>query len=233
MTHRAHRWRTAGVTATAAGMLTLGLAAPGASAATDPRIDLRVLVVDDGAGPVGAITAQLKSEGIPYTRIDLGDSARPTVDAAFLSDTAGGRPRAKFQGVVLPNEAPFGAGSAEQTALESYEKPYGIPQLDAYTWAHPEVGLDYTDAGGYAGQLDGRTATVTTAGRSGPFGCLRGSFSFEDNSSSVDESYGFAARPRAGFTSYVDVRGAAVHCAVPGAGAHPWGTLPHGLASAR
>ncbi|WP_330457349.1 spherulation-specific family 4 protein [Streptomyces sp. NBC_00820] len=25
------------------------------------------------------------------------------------------------------------------------------------------------------------------------------------------------------------VRGAAVHCAVPGAGAHPWGTLPHGV----
>ncbi|MEV6840179.1 spherulation-specific family 4 protein [Streptomyces sp. NPDC051133] len=28
-------------------------------------------------------------------------------------------------------------------------------------------------------------------------------------------------------------RGAAVHCAVPGAGAHPWGTLPHGLTSTR
>ncbi|MFF0743296.1 spherulation-specific family 4 protein [Streptomyces sp. NPDC004111] len=25
------------------------------------------------------------------------------------------------------------------------------------------------------------------------------------------------------------IRGAAVHCAVPGGGAHPWGTLPHGL----
>ncbi|WEO97878.1 spherulation-specific family 4 protein [Streptomyces sp. FXJ1.172] len=28
-------------------------------------------------------------------------------------------------------------------------------------------------------------------------------------------------------------RGAAVHCAVPGAGAHPWGTLPVGVAPAR
>jgi hypothetical protein len=26
-------------------------------------------------------------------------------------------------------------------------------------------------------------------------------------------------------------RGAAVHCAVPGDGAHPWGTLPHGVAA--
>ncbi|MEV7001094.1 spherulation-specific family 4 protein [Streptomyces sp. NPDC093982] len=28
-------------------------------------------------------------------------------------------------------------------------------------------------------------------------------------------------------------RGATVHCAVPGVGDHPWGTLPHGLAPAR
>ncbi|MFE5915878.1 spherulation-specific family 4 protein [Streptomyces sp. NPDC056468] len=28
-------------------------------------------------------------------------------------------------------------------------------------------------------------------------------------------------------------RGATVHCAVPGGGDHPWGTLPHGLAPAR
>ncbi|MFF7755855.1 spherulation-specific family 4 protein [Streptomyces sp. NPDC007971] len=28
-------------------------------------------------------------------------------------------------------------------------------------------------------------------------------------------------------------RGADVHCAVPGTGAHPWGTLPHGVGSAR
>jgi hypothetical protein len=206
MAHRAHRRRAVAATATAAALITLGTAAPDASAATDPRIDLRVLVVDDGGGQVGAITAQLRSEGIPYTRVDLDDSGRPTLTAAFLSDTVNGRPRAKFQGVVLPNEAPFGAGSAEQAALETYERTYGIPQVDAYTWAHPEVGLDYTDQGGYAGGLDGSAATVTSAGKAGgPFGYLDGAFSFEDNSPSVQESYGFVARPRTGFTSYVDV----------------------------
>ncbi|MFJ7148090.1 hypothetical protein ACIQVT_07800 [Streptomyces sp. NPDC100445] len=204
MSHRAHRRRAAGVTVTAAGLLTLGLAAPGASAAVEPRVDLRVLVVDDGAGPAGAITAQLRSEGVPYTVLDLADSGRPTITGAFLSDTVGGRPRARFQGVVLPNEAPFGADSAERTALEAYEKTYGIPQVDAYTWAHPEVGLDYADQNGYVGPLDGRTATVTAAGRTGPFGYLKGAFSFEDNSPSADESYGFVAQPRTGFTSYVD-----------------------------
>ncbi|MFH8768247.1 hypothetical protein [Streptomyces sp. NPDC017958] len=74
MAHRTQRWRAPAVTATAAGLIARGLAAPPASAATDPRVDLRVLVVDDGGSPVGAITAQLRSEGIPYTTVDLGDS---------------------------------------------------------------------------------------------------------------------------------------------------------------
>ncbi|WP_128376151.1 hypothetical protein [Streptomyces cavernae] len=197
---------------TVAGLSALGVGVPTVSpavAAVEPRIDLKVLVVDDGDSPVQAITAELKSTGIPYTTIDLTAANRPTIDAAFLSDTVQGVPRARYQGVVLPNEAPFGAGSAEQAALESYEKTFGVPQVDAYTWAHPEVGLDYTSEGGWAGTLDGRTAGVTAAGRSGPFGYLDGSLSFEDNSPSLQESYGYVGRPRTGFTSYVDI-------AVPG-----------------
>ncbi|MEU8851526.1 hypothetical protein AB0C70_36100 [Streptomyces sp. NPDC048564] len=201
----ARRWRNTAAVLGAAGLLSLGLGVPGAAAAGEPRIDLRVLVVDNGDVPVQAITAQLKSTGIPYTTVDLTDADRPTVTAAFLSDTVGGTPRAKFQGVVLPNEAPFGEGSAEQTALESYERTYGIPQVDAYTWAHPGVGLDYTSEGGFAGSLDGQQASVTAQGKSGYFGYLDGAFAFEDNDPSVLESYGFVARPRAGFTSYVDV----------------------------
>ncbi|MFI9610323.1 hypothetical protein ACIHCM_01205 [Streptomyces sp. NPDC052023] len=205
MARRAHIRRSTAAVLAAAGLLTLGIAAPGASAAPTPRIDLRVLVVDNGESPVQAITAQLRSTGIPYTTVKLTDPNRPTITAAFLSDTVGGTPRARYQGVVLPHEAPFGAGSAEQAALETYERTYGIPQVDAYTWAHPEVGLDYTSEGGYAGTLDGRQAAVTDAGKAGPFGYLDGALTFEDNSPAVQESYGFVARPRSGFTSYVDV----------------------------
>lgn len=205
MAQRARRWKNTAAAMTAAGMITAGATAPGAAAAAEPRIDLKVLVVDNGDGPVKAVTAQLKSTGIPYTTIDLNDSGRPKITASFLSDTVSGRPRAKFQGVVLPNEAPFGAGSAEQTALETYERTYGIPQVDAYTWAHPEVGLDYTSEGGWAGTLDGREASVTAAGKAGWFGYLDGAFRFEDNAPAVQESYGYAARPRSGFTSYVDI----------------------------
>ncbi|MFI7497336.1 hypothetical protein ACIBVL_02270 [Streptomyces sp. NPDC049687] len=198
-------WRTtknAAAFLAAAGLTALSLgAAPGATAAGEPRIDLRVLVVDNGDSPVQAITAQLKSTGIPYTIVDLNSASRPTITAAFLADTVNGTPRAKFQGVVLPNEAPFGAGSAEQTALEAYERTYGIPQVDAYTWAHPEVGLEYAS---YSGSLDGQSATVTTAGKGGWFGYLDGGLTFEDNSPTVGESYGYLAAPRAGYTSYVD-----------------------------
>ncbi|MET9466288.1 hypothetical protein ABZY44_16085 [Streptomyces sp. NPDC006544] len=182
------------------------VAVPGAAAqaAVTPRVDLRVLVVDDGGSSVEAITAELRDTGVPYTRVDLGSGSRPVVNAAFLADTVDGRPRAKYQGVVLPNENPFGAGSAEMAALTAYETTYGIRQVDAYTWAHPGVGLEYTDNGGYSGTLDGTQAAVTAAGRTGPFGYLGGQVAFEDNSPLIPESYGFMARPRTGYTSYLD-----------------------------
>ncbi|GAA3489856.1 hypothetical protein [Streptomyces cremeus] len=176
-----------------------------AEAAPAPRIDLKVLVVDDGGEAVAAVTDELRSTGVPFTTVKLGQAGRPVINAAFLSDTVSGRARARFQGVVLPNEAPFGAGSAESAALTAYEKTFGIRQVDAYTWSHPGVGLDYTDQQGYAGPLDGVDAAVTAAGRAGPFKYLDGPLKFEDNSPSVVESYGYAGRPRAGYTSYLDI----------------------------
>ncbi|WP_031015756.1 hypothetical protein [Streptomyces sp. NRRL F-5727] len=196
--------RTAGALAAAALLATV---VPSAQAAADPapRIDLTVLVVDDGGSAIGAITAELKGSGVPYRVLDLNDPGRPVLTAAFLSDTVDGRPRAKYQGVVVPHESAFGPDSAEHTALRTYERTFGIPQVDAYTWSHPGVGLDYTTDGGWSGVLDGVTAGVTPAGTSGPFGYLAGSLTFEDNDPAVSESYGYAGRPRAGFTSYVDM----------------------------
>lgn len=188
----------------AAALVSVAVPAATATAAVTPRIDLKVLVVDDGGSSVEAITAELRDTGVPYTRVQLGSSGRPVINAGFLSDTVDGRPRAKYQGVVLPNENPFGEGSAEMAALAAYETTYGIRQVDAYTWAHPGVGLEYTDNGGFSGQLDGTQAAVTTAGKAGPFGYLGGQVTFEDNSALVPESYGFMGKPRPGYTSYVD-----------------------------
>ncbi|MEU7295359.1 hypothetical protein AB0A76_19420 [Streptomyces exfoliatus] len=198
--------RTARVAALAAAAL-LATVVPSAQAvaASPPRVDLTVLVVDDGGSAVGAITAELKGSGVPYRRIDLNDPNRPVLNTAFLSDTVDGRPRAKYQGVVLPHETAFGPDSAEHTALQAYERTFGIPQVDAYTWSHPGVGLDYTNEGGWSGVLDGTTAGVTAAGKAGPFRYLSGALTFEDNDPSIAESYGYAGRPRAGYTSYLDV----------------------------
>ncbi|WP_328945041.1 hypothetical protein OG259_29715 [Streptomyces sp. NBC_00250] len=189
----------------AAALLATVVPSAQALAAPAPRIDLTVLVVDDGGSAVGAITAELKGSGVPYRRIDLNDPNRPVLDTAFLSDTLDGRPRAKYQGVVLPHESAFGPDSAEHTALQSYERTFGIPQVDAYTWSHPGVGLEYTNEGGWSGVLDGTTAGVTAAGKAGPFRYLAGALTFEDNDPTIAESYGYAGRPRAGYTSYVDV----------------------------
>ncbi|MFF8829102.1 hypothetical protein [Streptomyces sp. NPDC015131] len=209
-THGLRGGRTAGalpaVTLLATALLASAVpAGPVAAAEPAPRIDLTVLVVDDGGGAVGAITSELKGSGVPFRTVRLGDPGRPVITAAFLADTVGGRPRAKFQGVVLPDEAPQGLAEAERAALTAYEAKYAVPQVDAYTWAHPGVGLDYTSDGGRAGVLDGVRTDVTAAGKAGPFGYLDGPLVFEDNAPAVSESYGYAGRPREGFTSYLDV----------------------------
>ncbi|MGF1428804.1 hypothetical protein [Kitasatospora sp. LaBMicrA B282] len=195
----------------AAGLLAAGLqTTTTAFAAVQNRIDLTVLVVDDGGPATAAITAELASEGTPYTVVKLSDPNRPTINAAFLSDTVNGAPRAKFQGVVLPNENPFGTGSAEMTALASYEAAFGIRQIDAYTFASPSVGLNWAQNPGYIGSLDGTQGAVTSAGLTGPFGYLSGKVPFEQPEPGVSTSYGYLATPLAAlpagasFTPLVD-----------------------------
>ncbi|MFD8223177.1 hypothetical protein ACFV16_03285 [Streptomyces massasporeus] len=184
----------------------LGLPAGAAHADTAPRIDLRVLVVSDGGPSTDAIAAELAAAGTPYTRIDLTQSGRTVIDADFLADTVDGRPRAKFQAVVLPNDNPFPAGSSEMAALAAYERTYDVPQVDAYTYARPEAGLQYPVQGGYSGSIDGKRAEVTAAGKAGPFGYLDGAVPFEDNDPAIGESYAYLSKPVAGadFTPYVE-----------------------------
>ncbi|MET7274309.1 hypothetical protein ABZS59_24390 [Streptomyces flaveolus] len=200
--------RTIRTTALTVGALIASLALPAGTARADapaPRIDLRVLVVSDGGPATDAIAAELRTAGTPYTEVDLGDTDRPAIDAGFLADTVDGRPRARFQAVVMPNDNPFPAGSGEMAALAAYEKAYGIPQVDAYTYARPEVGLQYAVGTGYAGSLDGVRAEVTQAGLAGPFGYLDGAVPFEDNSPTVGESYAYLSSPAPGadFVPYV------------------------------
>ncbi len=176
-----------------------------------------MLVVSDGDLTTEALAAAMDAEGVPYTKVNLNQTGRPTINAAFLADTSGTVPRARFEAVVLPNDNPFGAGSAEMAALIDYEKTFAIRQVDTYTFPGSSVGL--TTTGGYEGSLDGMTAQVTpaaratAAGKPGPFSYLAGSVPIDNYDQAVSESVGYLAIPAPGpaqtFTPLVDV-------AVPG-----------------
>lgn len=200
----------AAAVASAAALVALAVAPTAAQPAVPPRVDLRVLVVDDGGPATAAITSELDGAGTAYTTVDLTAAGRPVITPGFLSDTVSGRPRARFQAVVLPNDNPFGAGSAEMAALAAYEAAFGVRQVDAYTYAQPAVGLNYAQTGGYIGPLDGVRGQVTAQGAAGDFGYLAGAVPFEDNDPHQSESYGYLATPLAtwpagaAFTPLVD-----------------------------
>lgn len=194
------RWRVRRLIAlVVAVLLPLGLVGPAQAYAPDARIDLKVLVVTDGRPNVEAITAQLDREGVPYEQIDTRQSNRPVVSPAYLSGTVSGQPHAKYQAVVLAHEAVLPAG--ELTALADFERRFGIRRLNAYTWAHPGVGLN---PAGWSGAVDGLTATVTPQARAAGFGYLAGTVGFDDIDGGVQESYAVLANPvDTAFTPYL------------------------------
>jgi hypothetical protein len=162
----------------------------GTARAAGPRIDLKVLVVTDGGPSVTAIAERLKIEGVPFTTVDLNAAGRPAIDAAFLADTVDGVPRAKYEGVVVPEIDRLGA--AEMTALADFERTFGIRQLDADVWSRPDLGLNWPF---FFGALDGLTANVTADGLAGPFRYLKGPVRIEDNASGVIEAFGNMGTP--------------------------------------
>jgi hypothetical protein len=174
-------------------------ATPAFAAAPRQRVDLQVLVLTNGSTGVDTIVAQLDREGVPYTIIDLTAGGRPAITAATLADTIGGVRRAKYQGVVVPNET--SVSGAEATALADFEREFGVRQITAYTGATAAVGLTIA----WSGVLDGANLTVTNEATAAGFGYLNGSVGIDDRDPAVDESYGYlgTAAPGATFTPLV------------------------------
>jgi hypothetical protein len=178
--------------------LLAGVTLPAATAHADTgnRVDLRVLLLTDGGPTTAAIATQMDREGIPYTTVDLNSSARPQITSAYLEDAA--KREGRFQAVVLPNQTGTGSSglsAAEQTALATYERSYGVRQVDAYVYPGATLGMS---APTYAGSLDGATATVSAAGLAGPFSYLKGSLAIEDVDPAVIETYGYLAAGASG-----------------------------------
>ncbi len=162
------------------------------------RVDLQVLVLS--AGDVG--TAMMKaglSEGlVPFTEVDLTKAGRPVITDAFLADTVSlFTRRAKFQAIILPNEAPSQLTAAELASIDKFEREFKIRQFDSYVYPSPAVGLNWPANPGYLGPLDGATATVAAVAKAGAFGYLNGTVRFDDISPSVSETYGYLATPLA------------------------------------
>ena len=157
------------------------------------RVQLGVLVLSAGEAGTAMMKAGLDEALVPFTEIDLNAPNRPQIDAALLADSlAPNVRRAKFQAVVLPNEAPQQLTAAELAALDAFEREFKVRQLNAYVYPSAAVGLS---APSYSGPLDGRTATLTTAGRSAAFAYLQQDVPFDDLDAGVTESHGFLALP--------------------------------------
>ncbi|MEV3990796.1 hypothetical protein AB0J57_17990 [Streptomyces sp. NPDC049837] len=157
-----------------------------------------MLVVTDGQPPVEAVRTALMRMNVPVVGVDVRDGSRPLIDDRFLSDTVAGVPRAKFQAVVLPDENPFGAGSAEMASLERFERRFDIRQLDASVRPKPEVGL----VGMHSDSFDG-TARLTAGALAADFAYARGPVPFEEDDPNATESRAEIARPLAGFRPLV------------------------------
>lgn len=157
------------------------------------RVDLRILVVSTGDSGTAMVKASLDEGLVPYTELNLSDAARPQISDAFLIDTT--QPnlrRGRFQAVVLPNDAPDGLSPEERDALHRYEREFKVRQLDTYVYPSAAVGLSAPVGGG---TLDGATATITEAGRAGPFSYLQGTVPFEDLDPATFETYAYVATP--------------------------------------
>src|SRR5262245_12313648 len=87
---RGARWRwLAGLLAVMLLAAPLTVVAQAGAATAGQRLDLRVLLVSDGTLTVEALAAAMEAEGVPFTRVNMGDADRPHLDdAGFLSDTA-------------------------------------------------------------------------------------------------------------------------------------------------
>jgi hypothetical protein len=141
---------------------------PASAAALPYRVDLKVLVLDDGSSTVGAIKSQMEAEGVPYTAANI---ATANITNAFL---ASGN-EAKFQAVVVPDYALSALSPTERTALRNYEVKFGIRQVDANDYPNIAVGMNTPV---FSGNLDGMTANVTTDGKAAGFGYLNGPVPF-------------------------------------------------------
>ena len=158
--------------------------APASAASLGYRIDLRVLVLEDGSPWVDAIVSELAIEGVPYTAVQLGSVSRSVITDGFLASGD----EAFFQAVVGPDYLLSQLADPERVSLRAFEAKFGVREVDGFNFPNAAVGLN---APGVIGDINGTTATVTAAGKAAGFGYLNGPVPFSIG------SYSYIAEPLA------------------------------------
>jgi hypothetical protein len=242
--HSVPGWRSADAVVASASLPVAGPGIPGASAAAAPRVDLEVLMPDNGDSPVQAITvqaitAELKSTGIPYTRVNLNDANRERYgcrNSFVLAEELYGRvERAHPEPAGPPPHDPWRIGllgclpRGVVFALPGPSCVLGAPLLAG---PHDGFGLPAGPAALPAGALRGWMWNQGPAHRAYSWlglgdrdACRR------TEAAAAAGVYGVPPDPDVG--GLARTRGACAHCAVPGVGDHPWGMLPHSLEPTR
>jgi hypothetical protein len=206
-THRHRpRWLAAGLVAALGSAL---VAAPQASAATTPSVNLKLLVIDRSAPGVfdtttRGVEAELTREGVPF---DVVTPAQANVfTTASLEDAA--NHRALYQGVIMAD--PFEIDFTAMNIIKDVETRYGLRHVN--TNAFPNADAEGLAPVAAATTLDGNPISVTAAGKAAAFGYLAGAMNADDNDPAQAEAQLYltrAATPaKAGttFTSLLDVK---------------------------
>jgi putative Ig domain-containing protein len=182
-----------------------------AFAATPNTLDLKVLLIGDGASDAttAAWESALNTEGVPYAEVDADGASSTagtstatgswTVTLPALSTGTTGL----FNGVVIA-DSPDDFAAGQLSALDTYESTFGVNQVDGYMFPSPSLGA--TDVSG--GALDGTTGTLTAAGLA-DFPELAGPIPFASCPAASDTvcTYGYPATAGAAYTSIINNSG--------------------------
>src|SRR5437763_8691409 len=106
-------------------------ATPASPAPLNYRIDLRVLVLDDGSSWVDALKSQMTAEGVPFNAVPIA-TANVTADFLTGSGSIPSSTRALYQAIVAPDHTLAALSGAERTALRDYEAKFGVRQVNAW-----------------------------------------------------------------------------------------------------
>ncbi len=166
-----------------------------AFAATPPQLDLKVLLIGEGAADptTAAWQSALTDEGVPFDLVTASGAAGAyTVTLPTLSD---GGTHGHYNGVVIADN-PLDYATGQLDSLFAYESAFGVRQIDGYMFPLPSLGVTF--ATGTSAGLDGKVAQLTTAGLALLPG-LKGPLPFDDG------SFGYSATvtPGAPYTSII------------------------------